>query len=724
VTLELKHKNYITLPIITFLLGLIGCISLLQFYEQSWQDEHIRNLNNIALTKSVYITRHLDKTISSAYILGSIIKQNHGEIHDFESYAHDIYDSIGNITNLQLAPNGIIEKIYPLLGHEKALGHDLINDDRRKKEALLAIESRQLTLAGPFQLVQGGTAIIGRYPVFLKTEKNADSFWGFASVLIYLDELLKTVGFDDIASTYNYQLSRIHPDNKKLEVFSGKNNLTNLISSSYEITVPNGKWFLSISKKGKAENPPLYFIALLTSFIAPLILALFLFFLLRQPKLLSDLVDEKTEQLEKLALYDSLTGLVNRYEFERRVLNLISNSKLENSEHALCYMDLDQFKVINDTCGHIAGDELLRQLCQLLKQTVRQSDVLARLGGDEFGLLMEHCSLKDAQRVAGSFWKIIQDYQFKWENRTFKVGVSIGLVVINKDVKDLTALLSMADTACYIAKDTGRNKIHVYQSDDTQTAQMKGEMQWVTRLHHALEHDLFCLYAHSIVSICNETDKYFELLIRMKDGNGKIIAPGVFLPSAERYNLMEKIDRWAITSAFDLLKSNPAFLNDIKHVSINLSGQSLANDKFLDFVITKLQENKVQTEKICFEITETAAIHNINTAIKFITTLKELGCSFALDDFGSGLSSFAYLKNLPVDYLKIDGMFVKDIIDDPIDYAMVKSINEVGQLMGMKTIAEFVENDEIKEKLKVVGVDYVQGYGISKPTDFYQLLHS
>jgi diguanylate cyclase (GGDEF)-like protein/PAS domain S-box-containing protein len=439
---------------------------------------------------------------------------------------------------------------------------------------------------------------------------------------------------------------------------------------------------------------------------------------------IQDITERKQadEKLTYQASHDALTGLVNRREFEIRTTRLLSTIKEDKSEHAMCYMDLDMFKVVNDTCGHIAGDELLRQLSSLLLNTVRHRDTLARLGGDEFGVLMEHCSLDDAHRVATALLKAIQDYHFSWEGKPFKVGVSIGLVAINESINNLSELMKAADAACYVAKDKGRNRIHIYHAEDIETAKRHGEMQWVTRIQQAFEENRFCLYAQSIVSLTGSTEIHYELLLRLIDEKGKIIPPGAFLPAAERYNLIVQLDSWVIEKAFTLLSGNPAFLRQINFCSINLSGKSLTDKVFLDFVISQLDESGIEGNKICFEITETAAISNLSTATTFISRLKELGCRFALDDFGSGLSSFGYLKNIPVDYLKIDGMFVKDIVDDPIDHAMVKSINDIGHVMGMQTIAEFVENDEIKGMLREIGVDYAQGYGIHKPQSFDEIL--
>ncbi|NIQ16244.1 MAG: EAL domain-containing protein, partial [Candidatus Dadabacteria bacterium] len=302
------------------------------------------------------------------------------------------------------------------------------------------------------------------------------------------------------------------------------------------------------------------------------------------------------------------------------------------------------------------------------------------------------------------------------------IGVSIGLVSISEKTSSLTELLKNADTACYMAKDKGRNRIHVFHPDDSEIAQRFGEMQWVTRIHQAVEENRLCLYAQTIVALDDSNDKHYELLIRMVDEKGELILPGTFLPAAERYNLMSIIDHWVIKKAFGLLAKNPEFLRQTNYISINLSGQTLNNPEMLAFIITQLIESEIDGNKICFEITETAAISNLSMAKQFISTLKDFKCQFSLDDFGSGLSSFGYLKKLPVDYLKIDGMFVKDIADNTIEHAMVKSINEIGHVMGMKTIAEYVENDLIKGMLKEIGVNYVQGYGIGKPEPLEELL--
>ncbi|MDP2902491.1 MAG: EAL domain-containing protein [Methylovulum sp.] len=430
-----------------------------------------------------------------------------------------------------------------------------------------------------------------------------------------------------------------------------------------------------------------------------------------------------TEQIAYQASHDVLTGLSNRSEFDKAIVNAIALAHLSNTEHALCYLDLDQFKVVNDTCGHLAGDELLKQLGDVLKKQVRRHDFVARLGGDEFGVLMYDCSLNEALIACEKIRDAIKDYHFAWEDRRFTVGVSIGVTSIHNTRCSAVTLLKEADAACYAAKDKGRNRVHIYLPDDEELAMRHGEMQWVEKIQHGLEHNRFRLYGQPIVSIAERDEGlHFETLVRYQDGHGNIIPPSAFLPAAERYNLATAIDRWVIGNLFEWIAGKPNFLDQLSLCSVNLSGLSLADETMLAFISKQFSDWNIPTDKICFEITETAAITNLSHAMEFIRHLREKGCLFSLDDFGSGLSSFAYLKNLPVNFLKIDGLFVKDILDDKVDLAMVKSINEVGHIMGKKTIAEFVENKQIFDALSTLGVDYAQGYGIGKPVPLDDLV--
>lgn len=426
------------------------------------------------------------------------------------------------------------------------------------------------------------------------------------------------------------------------------------------------------------------------------------------------LADEMTYQ----STHDALTDLVNRREFERRLEKATESSILHGHQHTVAYLDLDQFKIVNDTCGHSAGDELLRQITGLLRLTLRANDTLARLGGDEFGVLLESCPPYVALQIAENLRNIIGGFHFVWDKKTFPISVSIGLVNfsgVESERKGMTDILRIADSACYTAKDLGRNRIHVYQADDNAMNKRHGELDWYTKIYSAMAQNRLVLYVQKIVSL-NASDPYqehVEMLLRLVSDDGEIIPPMAFIPAAERYGLMPEIDRWVIRTAFAHIASLPHSAHSL--YSINLSGGSLNDEKALLFICEQLITSGVRAESICFEITETAAIANLLNARAFIIALKEKGCKFALDDFGSGMSSFAYLKHLPVNFLKIDGCFVKDIATDNVDKAMVIAINDIGHVMGLETIAEFVENEEILRILRDIGVDFAQGYGVGYP---------
>ena len=418
-------------------------------------------------------------------------------------------------------------------------------------------------------------------------------------------------------------------------------------------------------------------------------------------------------QLSYHASHDALTGLVNRREFERRLERILATSAPEES-HAVVYLDLDQFKVINDTCGHVAGDELLRQVGSILAAQVRKRDTVARLGGDEFAALIEHCQQEQVLRIAHKMREALQDFRFVWQDRGFTIGASIGLVPIEPGVDTLASVFRAADSACYAAKEQGRNRLHVYTRDDQELAQRHGEMQWVLRIQEALADNRFVLFYQPIIPLDRSDRPHGEVLLRLLNRDGTLILPSAFIPAAERYNQMQTIDRWVIRTVFTVLR-DPDVVPPSACVAINVSGQSLGDQHFLEFVEQQVEEEAVPIERICFEITETAAISNLGHAMRFFSALKQRGCRFALDDFGSGLSSFAYLKSLPVDFLKIDGSFVKDMAQDPIDRAMVEAIHRIGYVMGIKTIAESVENARILTQLIAIGVNYAQGYEVGKP---------
>lgn len=419
-----------------------------------------------------------------------------------------------------------------------------------------------------------------------------------------------------------------------------------------------------------------------------------------------------TEKLSHQATHDALTSLVNRTEFEVVVSALLCGS---GKSHVLLYLDLDQFKLVNDTCGHMAGDEMLRKTALMLQGALREEDVLARLGGDEFAVLIKNCTLEQGERIAEKLRGMIEGHRFMFSGKQFNIGASIGLVAFTDHNQSFVELLRAADSACYLAKEKGRNRVHVYRADSGDMALRLGQMEWVGRIHSALEKNRFILYRQLIDTVRGDSIgvKHYEVLLRMRDEENDVILPMTFIPSAEVYGLMPEIDRWVIHSLFSRYAMEKSAL-----WSINLSGASINDENFLDFIREQFELYAVPPQAICFEITETAAIASLSRAGHFIRELRAMGCKISLDDFGSGMSSFAYLKYLPVDFLKIDGGFVKDMLNDRIDRAMVEAINKVGQVMGLETIAEYVESEQIRQVLREIGVHYVQGYAIGRPEPF------
>lgn len=422
-----------------------------------------------------------------------------------------------------------------------------------------------------------------------------------------------------------------------------------------------------------------------------------------------------SSQLKYYASHDSLTGLINRRQFEQNLENAFKLVQAHTEQkHVVCFMDLDQFKIINDTAGHEAGDEFLKQLSFLLQSLLRRSDILARIGGDEFGIFLEDCDVENALAIADKIRKEIKSFRFIWANNSFEVGASIGLATLDHSTVSLTELMRNADTACYISKEEGRNRIHLFDPNDEDIQKRQGELQWIQHIKDALVNNDFVLHCQTIMNIGDSQKKHCEILLRLQNSDGNLVPPMSFIPAAERYEIMPDIDKWVITNTAKFLSENKEFIHN-RMFTINLSGQSLGNKGFGEFVIDILKINNIDPAIICFEITETAAISNLTQAIEFMKSLKAIGCCFALDDFGSGLSSFNYLKTMPVDFIKIDGHFILDICDDKTDLAFVEAINRIGHIMGIQTIAEFVENKDVLDKLKEIGVNYAQGYYIDKP---------
>lgn len=510
------------------------------------------------------------------------------------------------------------------------------------------------------------------------------------------------------------QASNIEVKNAQRKAYAARQKVLDHLDDLVEMQNNNAQYALNTHIRVNEETRSLI--------IAISVLALFLgiaisIFAIRE-------TTRKNREIYFQAHHDALTQLPNRKEFEYRLQLAVETAQEKNLEHALCFLDLDQFKIINDTCGHNAGDELLICISKLIHEKIRRHDTLGRLGGDEFGILMERCPLEKAIEISEGIVNLVKNYKFDWENRTFHIGVSIGLVPVNRDTKNITSLMSEADVACYAAKDMGRNRVHVHELNDEHVKKIHQELSWVADIETSLKDQRFKLYVQPITAVNNSnTDTMFEVLLRLKDDEGNIISPGEYIPAAERFNLMRAVDVWVVQEVIQKIEAlHQSGQAKIPRIFVNLSANSITDQSFCDYVLDLLTTHNIPEHSICFEITETAAIKNMEQAISFITQLKQAHCLFALDDFGSGMSSFSYLKNLPVDYLKIDGSIVNKMDENKADQAMVAAINQIGRIMNIETIAEHVENAAILAGLNEIGVTYGQGYYIGRPFSIDELI--
>lgn len=440
--------------------------------------------------------------------------------------------------------------------------------------------------------------------------------------------------------------------------------------------------------------------------------------------ILQDISEERrlSQELSYQASHDALTGQLNRRRFETELHDILAHAHADGSRHVLGFVDLDQFKVVNDTCGHYAGDNLLRQVSRVMQQALRTSDVLARLGGDEFGFILRDCDLESGRGVADELRADVAGFTFAWGDRSYPLSCSIGLVELDASIADASEALQMADTACYVAKEHGRNRVQAHSEADETPQHTRTEMEWVSRLRAAIAEDRLELWAQRIEPLAGEPELRYEILVRLRDADGELHAPGSFLPAAERYNMSAAIDRWVLETLCARLREHPAHAAALSACHVNLSGQSLGDDELMARIEEIAGDTSGPGNRLCLEITETAAVTSLPEAQEALRRLRGRGCQVALDDFGRGLSSYGYLKSLPVDMLKIDGAFVRDLVDDELDRAMVHSIARIGHVMGMAVIAEFVENDTLREHVRAMGIDYAQGFGIGLPRPLDEFL--
>ncbi len=675
------------------------------------RNDQLELIDEITRVQAASIERQLTRSLSSTYMLAQEVRYRKGNFPDFEVYAEEIIQTLGGISNLQLAPDGVIERIHPLAGNEKALGHNLLSDDARSKEAHLAIKTRKLTLAGPFELIQGGKAVIGRNPVFFK-KQGKEHFWGFVSALIYLDELLTATELEAFTQRgYAFQLSRIHPDTSQVEIFAKSSRPLDSFSSMRSIDVPNGSWAITVSRPHSNNHFLPFGIAI--SFVVALIFALLLNRTLREPERLRGLVKQKTEALEILAFHDPLTGLLNRRFLSEQLGQEIRNLNRHGGHIAVMYLDLDDFKRINDTLGHDIGDHLLTEVAQRIRGSVRSNDIIARLGGDEFAVVLLDLNTPDEARVIAE--KIICSVRqpLYLNQREVVISITVGITMAPDDSQDIVELFCNADLALFASKRAGKNQLSFFNVEMQQTATHNLLIE--EELRQAISNDEFFLVYQPIIALESSLPNRYEALLRWQHPQKGIQSPGDFIEVAERTGLIVPMGYWVLSSVCEFIQYQLQCGQSPKPVSINISARQLKDEDFAKQVEKIIRNAEINPGLIELEITESMLMEDVERAINLINHLKHLGMSVSIDDFGTGYSSLSQLKQFPVSTLKIDRSFIKDLDDDFDDRQIVEAITAMVHKLGIEVVAEGIETPHQLEFLRKIGCDYGQGYLFSKP---------
>ncbi|MEH6578452.1 MAG: EAL domain-containing protein [Amphritea sp.] len=677
-------------------------------------------MSELANSQASAIERRLSRSLSATRILAQGIRQNRGLFDGFESYADEVLQAVEGVSNLQLAPDGIIRYIHPLKGNEKAIGHNILRDDRRRKEAMQAIKEHRLTLAGPFELVQGGVAIIGRNPVYLPSE-NGEQFWGFASALIFLQDLLKFTELDPLGSKgYSYQLSRINPNTGMDEVFSSSATALTKDSYAVSVNVPNSSWQLIMSRSlptPKWRSTTGYIASLLAGFL----LAWIAYYVLQQPEKLRRIVNEKTHELERLAYHDHLTELANRRYLSEQLARVIREYARYGKPAVLMYLDLDDFKRVNDSMGHDAGDSLLRQIADRLNGCVRSSDLVARLGGDEFGiLLLDSESVRDVSRIAEKLIETIEQ-PVMLRNKSFVVSTSVGITMIPADGEDVASILRNADMAMYSAKKAGKRNFSFY--DKSLQSEAVAKLQLEDDLGVAVNQQQFVLHYQPIIELSSGELNGYEALIRWQHPERGLLYPDKFIGVAEESGMIVDIGYWVIQAVCNQIKLSESDSSPHSRFSINLSPKQFKDPLLLENIRNIVRKADVDASLLELEVTESSVMEDVDDAIATLAQLKEMGISVAIDDFGTGYSSLALLKHLPVDRLKIDRSFIRDLETDRNDKKIVQGVISMAHKLQLNVVAEGIENETQLQLLKHYQCDLGQGYLFSKPLPMDQLPH-
>ncbi len=679
------------------------------------EKEYRYYLSELAQSQAIAIEQRLYSALSATNILSLEVKQNNGDFSDFDRYAAEVIDSIGGISNLQLAPNGVISKIYPLKGNEKAIGHKILIDDKRKKEAKLAIEKKQLTLAGPFELIQGGVAVIGRNPVFIK-ENNQDVFWGFVSAMIFIEDLLASSKLSRLKDDgYVYQLSRMHPDTQKTEVFSSSSDHKHELSESIKINVPNADWTLTVSTS--AYNSSNY-TAYLVNIALGLIFALGIAYLFQRPEYLKGVVSRKTKELENLVFHDPLTSLGNRRLLTKKLQQLLAAGNTQNS--ALLYLDLDDFKRINDSLGHSSGDYLLKEIALRLGNIVKHKDIVTRLGGDEFALLL--FNIQSSKTVKLIAERIINEVKKPviFGDRSLAVSASLGIALIPKDGDSEEDLLRNVDIAMYDAKNSGKNSYRFFDKELQLEALEKHQIELA--LTNVTERDeLFLLY-QPLTCLHEKKVIGYEALLRWTHPERGLLPPNKFVYVAEHTGQIIPIGYWVFRQACQAVKKYTQKNSEPFFISINLSSKQFLDPFLVENLTNILQDEKVGPERILIEVTESSLTVDVKSAINTLNRLRDIGISIAIDDFGTGYSSLSQLKNFPVDCLKIDRSFIKSLSDDENDQEIVKAVIAMSHTLKINVVAEGIEKQEQLEWLMEHNCDVGQGYLFARPSPIKELI--
>ncbi len=668
-------------------------------------------LSELVATQASAIERRLERSFSATRILAQEVMQNRGLFDDFDGYAREVINTIGGISNLQLAPDGIVSYIYPLAGNEKAIGHNILKVDARKVDAFKAIKDRRMTVAGPFQLVQGGVGLIGRNPIFLPTD-DGDKFWGFASALIFVDDLLEFTELSQWESRgYRYTLSHLLDDGKTWEVFAYSARPIGPGAHTVTIQIPNGEWHLTMSGPPVLVNTTYY--GYLLTILATMIAALMAWYIVRQPEVLRTVVAQKTRELKVMAHQDHLTGLSNRRFLTDQLERILRDCERNQRNAVLLYLDLDDFKRINDSFGHSVGDQFLLNIAQRIHSTVRQGDIVARLGGDEFGILLQNTqSVSDIAKVADKLLEQVRQ-PIHSNNRTFTLSASIGITLLPQDGNDVTTLLRNADLAMYASKRLGKGHYQFFDTKLQATALEKMELEQDLIL--ALSRDEFVLHYQPFYALDSGVLRGFEALVRWQHPERGLLYPDSFISVAEESGKIIEMGYVILEQACRQIKMlENQYPNSIR-VAVNLSQRQFKDPLLLEAIQAILERHQVDATMLEFEITESCLMDDVDSAIETLTELSQLGISIAIDDFGTGYSSLSMLKHLPVSKLKIDRSFITDLVSNLADRKIVQGVITMAHTLQISVVAEGIETGAQLHLLQAFRSDLGQGYLFNRP---------